>query len=234
MGADPDDLVRREVESALRHSLRPGTDLLVIPVLVDGAAMPDPSRLPPSMQPLCRLQSAPLRNPDWTNDISRLVAAIGTRVASAARPAPAPAPPRPTDTGRSEPPTVRSGAVTLASTLLGLAVVATLVAGLGYGGYRLFQAIEGDLLAATDVALSPSSGPPGTEVLVTATGYPPGQEVRFQSFFSDQNAVVVADAQGTATWRVVLSGGFGPNTERITAQSEGLSDQADATFVYTS
>lgn len=228
---DPNDLVRLEVESALRHMRRTPNDMLVVPVLVDNAVVPDPNRLPSSLHPLPTLQATPLRNADWNNDIDSLVAVVRSRLPAALV---APVPVRQPVGDRSQLQPARSSATRLISTLLSLALVGALLVGMGYGGYRLFGLIGGELFVATDIGLNPSSGPPGTEVVVTATGFQSGEEVRFKAFFSDQNAVVEANANGTAVWRVVLSGGFGPNTERITAQSEGLSDQADATFVYTS
>src|SRR5579875_3914055 len=48
---DPNDFVRLEIATALRAGIR------VIPVLVDGAQMPDPGRLPAELRPLHRRQA---------------------------------------------------------------------------------------------------------------------------------------------------------------------------------
>lgn len=49
---DPDDVHRREVEHALRHC-----DVAVLPILVDGAAMPIAAGLPPGLQDLTARQA---------------------------------------------------------------------------------------------------------------------------------------------------------------------------------
>jgi hypothetical protein len=51
---DPQDWVRLEIESALRRGI------LIVPVLVDGAAMPSASELPPSLQSLAGRQAITL------------------------------------------------------------------------------------------------------------------------------------------------------------------------------
>jgi hypothetical protein len=51
--ADPNDFVRLEIESALARGVR------VIPVLVDGAPMPQPGELPPSLAALAALAARP-------------------------------------------------------------------------------------------------------------------------------------------------------------------------------
>jgi hypothetical protein len=69
---DPDDLVRIEIERALTTPR-----LLVVPVLVNGAAMPAERDLPPSLQPLARRHAAIMRpDPDFRSDVGRLVEAL--------------------------------------------------------------------------------------------------------------------------------------------------------------
>ncbi len=73
---DPSDLVRVEIETALRTS-----KLLVVPVLINGAGMPTEAELPEAMRPLVRRHAAILRrDPDFHNDISRLVSALREHV----------------------------------------------------------------------------------------------------------------------------------------------------------
>jgi hypothetical protein len=67
---DPGDVVRREVEAALERGLR------VIPVLVDGASMPRPEDLPPSLAGLARRQAASLRHETFRDDVHRLVESL--------------------------------------------------------------------------------------------------------------------------------------------------------------
>ena len=66
---DPNDFVRIEVELALNN---PKT--LVIPVLVDNAAMPDAEDLPPSLRELCYRNAVKVRtDPDFPHDMQMLI-----------------------------------------------------------------------------------------------------------------------------------------------------------------
>lgn len=62
---EPDDFLREEIARALTRGVP------VIPVLVNNAGMP--AALPPEIRQLAHLQAALLRNPDWSNDLARLV-----------------------------------------------------------------------------------------------------------------------------------------------------------------
>lgn len=68
---EANDFVRLEVESALRT---PG--LRVIPVLVEGAKMPEPSELPESIRRLARLNAFDLDDRRWEGDLERLTQAL--------------------------------------------------------------------------------------------------------------------------------------------------------------
>jgi hypothetical protein len=68
---DPHDLVRREVEVALR-----GTDIRVIPVLVQGARMPTAAEIPEALAPLLRLHAVTLTADTWRRDMPRLMGSI--------------------------------------------------------------------------------------------------------------------------------------------------------------
>ncbi|MQA29419.1 MAG: TIR domain-containing protein [Luteitalea sp.] len=68
---DAEDMVRIELETALERNL------LVIPVLIEGASMPGPAEVPPSIRPLCYRTAVPVRpDPDFKNDIERLVVTL--------------------------------------------------------------------------------------------------------------------------------------------------------------
>src|SRR5689334_17048460 len=56
---DPDDLVRAEIQAALDHGLR------VIPVLVDGAHLPDDDAIPTPLRPMRRRQAVRLDHPTF-------------------------------------------------------------------------------------------------------------------------------------------------------------------------
>jgi hypothetical protein len=69
------DYVRLEIEAALA---RP--DLLVVPVLVEGAAMPSAEDLPASIRALSRRHALSLRDETWDSDVDRLVAILEKRI----------------------------------------------------------------------------------------------------------------------------------------------------------
>ena len=67
---NPDDHVRLEIEMALRRNIR------VIPVLVDGASVPQSAELPPSLAPLARRNGLQIPHAGFTADVPRLVDAL--------------------------------------------------------------------------------------------------------------------------------------------------------------
>lgn len=67
---EPDDFVRQEVATALRRGLR------VVPVLLEGAAMPAADALPADLQALAALQAVPLDHARFDADLARLAAAL--------------------------------------------------------------------------------------------------------------------------------------------------------------
>jgi hypothetical protein len=67
---DPDDFVRREVESGL------DSNATVIPVLVSGAGMPRRDSLPQELRPIARRNALELSETRWAHDIGRLFGAL--------------------------------------------------------------------------------------------------------------------------------------------------------------
>lgn len=65
--AEPDDLVRIELEAALRRGIR------VIPVFVDDAEMPRAADLPQSLAALARRHGATVRHASFRQDVARLL-----------------------------------------------------------------------------------------------------------------------------------------------------------------
>jgi hypothetical protein len=63
------DMVKQEIELALTR----GSGVVVVPVLIDDAVMPEPESLPRSLRPLAYLQAAPLRHSELEGDIERLL-----------------------------------------------------------------------------------------------------------------------------------------------------------------
>ena len=73
---DPQDFVRVEVAAALER------DVPVLPVLIEGAKMPEPEELPEDIRPLSRHNAIELSDARWRYDVTRLEDAI-TRLAPA-------------------------------------------------------------------------------------------------------------------------------------------------------
>jgi len=68
---DPHDMVRMELEMALQQNVR------IVPVLVEGAAMPAAADLPASLQPLSYHAALPVRpDPDFKTDMYALMDAL--------------------------------------------------------------------------------------------------------------------------------------------------------------
>jgi hypothetical protein len=74
---DPHDFVRREIETALA---RP--DVLVVPVLVQGATMPSSEQLPETLRLLARRNAVDLSDVRWSFDVDRLASHLRRKTAS--------------------------------------------------------------------------------------------------------------------------------------------------------
>jgi hypothetical protein len=79
---DPDDLVRLEIAAALERDIR------VIPILVEGAAMPRRQQLPEALAELARRNALSVRHESFRADAERLLAAVEPILRSPAVPAP--------------------------------------------------------------------------------------------------------------------------------------------------
>jgi hypothetical protein len=69
------DYVRMEIEEALKRD-----DVRVIPVLVNGATMPDPDDLPDGLKPLTRRNAVELTNARFAYDVERLAQTLQTDI----------------------------------------------------------------------------------------------------------------------------------------------------------
>jgi len=67
---NPDDYVRTEIATALKRNIR------VIPLLIQGAAMPSASELPDDLAPLSRRNAFEIHDSSWRDDMRRLVTAL--------------------------------------------------------------------------------------------------------------------------------------------------------------
>jgi hypothetical protein len=81
----PGDYVRLEIEAALAQGLP------IIPLLVQGAAMPHAPQLPPSIQGLARYNGLLVRyDPDFENDMRRMLSSIERWLGEVSNPTPQP------------------------------------------------------------------------------------------------------------------------------------------------
>jgi hypothetical protein len=126
---DPDDFVRLEVEAALARNVR------VIPILVEGAKMPRPDELPPSLAPLTRRQALELSPNRFDFDTSRLLRVLDRTFAELQAEEQAEPEPRerdpPTRVGGSErrrPSALRRRNVVAAAAVVALIVLAIVLA----------------------------------------------------------------------------------------------------------
>jgi len=69
---DKQDVLRREIEYALKKERE------IVPVLVDGATMPDETDLPETIHPLSRRQALRLSQTSWDKDVGRLIGRLET------------------------------------------------------------------------------------------------------------------------------------------------------------
>jgi hypothetical protein len=67
---NPNDWVRVEIETALQRDIR------VVPVLVDGAVLPQADDLPPSLRPLTQRQQLELSHRGFKLEVTSLIAAV--------------------------------------------------------------------------------------------------------------------------------------------------------------
>ncbi len=78
---DPKDFIRLEVGTALRRTIR------VIPVLVQGAEMPDEEALPEELKLLARRNAIEINDTHWDSDLNQLVETLERVLSNGAEPA---------------------------------------------------------------------------------------------------------------------------------------------------
>lgn len=175
------DFVRLEVEAALASAIT------VLPVLVQGAEMPSPEDLPPSLRPLAGRNAFEISDRRWDADVRDLVVALGDIVArkglavppqlshAEPLPDPAPAPPVPSRPTSDRPAvTLRGGrprwallAVPLAALTAVVIGVIVLTSGAHDGGEVRGETIVRSAEVWTSTGLKVA---PGQTVSITATG----------------------------------------------------------------
>lgn len=82
----PDDWVRKEIAEALKRNLR------VIPVLVNGADMPDPNELPDDLKQLTLRHAQELSSSRWNYDVGELIKVLEKIIPKKPKPNPEPIP----------------------------------------------------------------------------------------------------------------------------------------------
>jgi len=71
---DPDDFIKLEIVSAINRKIP------MIPVLVNGAGMPEAEELPPQLKDLASLQAVVMSHDNWDDDMQELIIAIDNLV----------------------------------------------------------------------------------------------------------------------------------------------------------
>lgn len=189
---DPKDYVRREIAAALGRD-----DVIVIPVLIGATPMPRPVDLPDVLAGLTERNALRLSDENWDDQMAHLVRTVEP-VVQRTDPPPAPVrvPPQPSP---SPSPSLAPGPAATRRPTAVLAVAAVtavvLVAALGFGAFKANggssskgggSGADGNATTAewtlptfppdfgpgdTTVTLSRSSGPPGTTLTVSGTGF---------------------------------------------------------------
>jgi hypothetical protein len=199
---DPDDLVRREIESALAQ------DVAVVPTCVQGAEIPRAEDLPPSLASMTGRQGFQLSDTGWQDDVERLIRRLG---AVGGEP-----PPAVEGTARPRRRARRPGGRILAALVL-VAVLAAL------GGVLILRGGDGDGDTSDGSSRAQPSGlsrARGTVTLGSDLRRPPsdqrwyceGSEVEpctmAQTKLPDVDRPVVAPFDGVVTrWQVQAAGG---------------------------
>lgn len=158
------DYVRLEIAGALARS-----DVLVVPVLVEGVRMPGSEELPESIRALSRRQAVSLRDETWDADVDRLVAAVR----SSTWQRPLQHPPRDRVDRRSV------GWVAIAIAVILIAILAG----------RFFQQSGGRLGAQPAESVAAGAGLPGSSVTAHAIGIP-----RLSEFASGDSILTILSA----------------------------------------
>jgi len=168
-----DDFVRTEIATALSRRIR------VIPALVGGAAMPEPSELPADLSPITRRQAIEISDSRFHQDTDRLIEALSDALSDRnrqepPRPAPVYEPHHPETHAKSQP-----------RTWLWLAGATTVVL-LAIAGYWRF--VSRDAMSGGSVAVdaprdeaqpggTPRSGGPRGSTAPTPRGAVPGGSI---------------------------------------------------------
>ena len=170
--------------------------------------MPHADDLPPSIRDLPRQQAVRLTDEGWEDDVRRLIGRLVQIVGA----------------GQSQKPAPKS------LPILGCVGALIFLAILGVAGFVIYQfVVNGPLGAKAKITLSPTSGPPGTTVTVSGTGFPGDTDIEITLLgpagetVSDSNGdftttVVVPDTPFTGIHDVFVTGGPFGDTAQFTIE----------------
>jgi TIR domain/IPT/TIG domain len=201
---DPRDRLRQELEAAMALGVE------IIPVLVGDARMPRAGDLPPSIRDLPRQQAVRLTDEGWDDDVRRLIGRL-TQIVGA---------------GQSQASAVAPKSSPIVGCVVALIFLA-IVAGIGFVAYQFV--VNGPTGANAKITLSPTSGPPGTTVTVSGTGFPGSTDIEITLLgpaaetVSDSNGdftttFVVPDTPFTGIHDVFVTGGAFGDTAQFTIE----------------
>ena len=216
---DPTDFVRTEIRSALQRGLA------VIPVLVERASMPSGGDLPEDIERLSHINALELSDSRWDYDVGRLVDHLRSVVA-----------PRGAEVSRPGPTAGRAGVVVGVIVLLalvgaGIWIFTAVTDGGGGGGQPQLGACEPGA-ASTRLVLEPTSGPAGSTVRITGSGFDPEREVRI-SIQANHLETLQPDANGRFAFDASIPeelGNFSGTTFEVIASQPFTFCEASANF----
>jgi TIR domain len=207
---DPGDLLRREIAAALARGI------LVIPVLVEGATMPSEQKLPSDIAPFARRNALELSDTRWDYDVDRLQQTLDQVVE---HPPPVTAAPAATLPERSW------YRAPLTGYPLVILIMGLLAIGVYFGG-RFILDLWLQATREVDMTISPTSGPSGTTVTASGSGFQPGETIELR-VHTDRVAEIRADRSGgffdvRFQVRDPLGGSF-PSDRQIVVSATGRS-----------
>jgi hypothetical protein len=212
--ANPQDVVRLEVETALR---RP--DVTLIPVLVSGARMPKGQDLPAEVRAITRRNALELSDQRWRYDVGRLISTLDELLAGIPGVSGAPAPERNGAAGKAAPrgdaqaPEQSAPLGTVAAT----SVKTKLAAPLAGGGRRLRWALLAAMaIVAVVVAV----------ILAAGGGGSSSSPARFTKADLPDLVLPGTDAPGDLLFRPTDANGPAEGRSAVTRQLDGDVDPA--------
>jgi hypothetical protein len=212
---DPEDWVRLEVAAALRRNV------LVVPVLVEGARIPDPASLPEELRLLCQRHACELSDLRWSFDVGELVRDLEKVVRSPKRF-----------------PGVKDKRLRW---LAGTAIVVALFLGMALFGPIVLQNashVQNNLLKPPKVTASPVAtgtiSSPGEkqagskEPIITTSDVDQGNRINLLA--SENGGMLLAASRDDMMWAATINGKSGPPVNVGAWAVFAFKDERPATF----